>query len=147
MTRFLAIAFALSLGALPVAAATGTSLVTLEGTVLELGEEPGEGRVPVLIVEIEVQDATRRRLALAPPSALRELGFEVEKGDVLRVAAFAGSTEPLRVQKVRNVTRRTMLRLRSLSALPLWDAGGRWQGGPCRGGAGGHRHRRGGARR
>jgi hypothetical protein len=73
---------------------------------------------------------------LGPRSALDEAGFDVEPGDTLRVRVFTGDDgDPLAAQRVLNLTRRTMMRLRTLHRDPLWNTSGRWEGGsPFRGG-------------
>ena len=132
----------------PAHEARRASLTRVEGVVigLEVPEDPAS----VLIAEIETERGERLRLALAPAALLDEIGFEVAKGDRLRARIFEADPEALDsargVQKVQNVSRGTMTRLRTLYRIPIWSNAGRWQGGPVRSGTGassggGTRHR------
>ncbi len=63
----------------------------------------------------------------------REIGLVVEEGDRLRVKVFLGEEgQPVRAQKVLNLSRNLMVRLRTMRDVPLWTADGAWQGGPGR---------------
>jgi hypothetical protein len=86
---------------------------------------------------------------LGPEQALDEIGFAVEAGDRLRVRVFRADEGAVRAHKVLNLSRGTMVRLRTLRQVPLWNGQGAWQGGPCRsgqGGGGAGRQHRGGGR-
>ena len=84
-------------------------------------------------------------VVLGPADSLQDVGFEVSEGDRLRARVFVREDGPAYAQKVMNLTRRTMLQLRTLRQVPLWNASGRWEGGPARtrpGGPGSGRGRR-----
>lgn len=119
-----------------------------EGLVVAIGEAEAEGSLQVVSVTLEEASGSATVL-LAPATALDEAGFEVAPGDRLKVRVFvAGDGAPLRAHKVFNQTRNTMLRLRTLGDVPLWDEAGRWQGGGGSQGTPGaarHRHGPGGA--
>jgi hypothetical protein len=105
------------------------------GQVISIAETPGEGGLAVVTVRVSSSaDASRVwELLLAPRSALSEIDFEVEEGDQLKARIFPAGEGPAKVHKVLNLTRRKMVRIRTLSQIPLWDGTGAWQGGPCRG--------------
>ena len=106
----------------------------VEGRVISVAERPGEGALAVVTVLLwPAEDSQGRELLLAPRPALAEIGFEVEVGDQLKARIFPVATGPAKVHKVLNLTRRKMVRLRTLSRIPLWDGSGAWQGGRCRG--------------
>jgi hypothetical protein len=123
------------------------SLLTVEGTVKSVTVLPGEGELPVVAVSLKLDGETAEELTvlLAPEQALTEIGFAVGSGDHCRIRIFRPDEGPAKAHKVLNMSRGTMVRLRTLHQVPLWDGRGRWQGGPCRdqsgSGAGGHRHR------
>lgn len=121
------------------------SLTVLEGTVLSVGEAPGEGGLAVVSVRLE---GSGQEILLAPAPVLAELDFEVTEGDLLRMRVL-GSEEPGRalVHRVLNLTRSRMVRLRTMQQTPLWDGAGHWQGSPGgrREGSGGGRRHRGGS--
>lgn len=112
-----------------------SSLLMVEGRVVSVAEMPGEGELPIVAVQLTAQsdDARSWELLLAPKPALEEIGFEVQEGDRLKARIFPSEEGPARVHKVLNLTRRTMVRVRTLSQIPLWDGSGAWQGGQCRG--------------
>lgn len=125
-----------------------SSLVMVEGSVVSVAEKPGEGELSIVAVKLASRsgDAETLELLLAPQPALDEIGFEVQVGDRLKARIFPSQEGPARVHKVLNLTRHTMVRVRTLSQIPLWDGSGAWQGGPCLGlqgpraeGAGGRR--------
>lgn len=123
------------------AALSPTSLRTIEGRVLGLREHRGESELVVVTATLvtEGTESEGLQVLLAPASALAEAGFEVAEGDLLRLRIFVSAEGPARAQKVRNLSRQTMIRLRTLHQVPAWDAAGHWQGdhGPMRPGHGG----------
>lgn len=115
-----------------------------EGRVTAIGQAEGEGGLPVVSIELE-EPAGSVTVLLAPASVLEEAEFEVALGDQLKIRVFVmEGDEPLRAHKVFNQTKNTMLRLRTLGDVPLWNDAGRWQGGRGGRGAGGEApHRQG----
>jgi hypothetical protein len=113
------------------------SLKTEDGVVSLVDRAPGEGGIEVVRVTLTLdgERAAPLRVLLAPPAAMAQLGFQVEPGDRLRVNYFVGEGACL-VHKVLNASRNTMVRLRTLRQIPLWDNQGGWQGGPGHHGAG-----------
>ena len=81
---------------------------------------------------------------LGPAETCREIGLVVEEGDRVRVRVFvAEEGEPVKAQKILNLSRSVMVRLRTMHDVPLWNSAGAWQGGPgraYRGGQHGTRH-------
>lgn len=133
--RWLAcLAAALLLPASLRAADPRSSLLMVEGQVTAVTEAPGEGNLASVAVQLGASAGGRRtwNLLLAPPRALAEIGFEVAVGDHLKARIFPSNEGPARVHKVLNLTRRKMVRMRTLSQIPLWDGGGAWQGASCR---------------
>jgi hypothetical protein len=116
-----------------------SSLVTVEGTVTGVGSAQGEGDLEALSVTLAPKDGEGKELnlLLAPRSTLDEVEFQVEQGDRIQARVFPTDEGPAKVHKVRNLTRHTVLRLRTLHRIPLWDGAGAWQGGPGRGAMGG----------
>jgi len=115
-----------------------SSLLTVEGEVLTIGHEPGEGSVDLLTVTLtgsEGVDAVV--LLLAPENALDQLDFEISVGDRLRAKVFPTTEGLTTVHKVTNLSNNFQLRLRTLHRIPLWGGDGVWQGGPGQGGMGG----------
>ena len=112
-----------------------SSLLMVDGLVSSVTEEPGEGGLPTISVRLEGRPEGSRTwaLLLAPRPALDEIGFEVEVGDHLKARIFPTEQGPAKVHKILNLTRRKMVRIRTLSQIPLWDGGGAWQGGEGRG--------------
>ncbi|MGD8377952.1 MAG: hypothetical protein PVF68_17620, partial [Acidobacteriota bacterium] len=104
-----------------------------------------ESAPPTLLVRLEVEGspAPEMEILLAPPEALRETGFEIEAGDRVRARVFLAESGPLETHKIRNLSRGTMLLLRTLHRVPLWTGDGHWQGGPSRSPGAGHGARRG----
>lgn len=98
-------------------------------------ERPGEGELAIVAVRLaaSADDSRSWELLLAPRPALTEIGFAVEVGDQLKARIFPTEEGPAKVHKVLNLTRRNMVRIRTLSQIPLWDGTGAWQGGPCQG--------------
>ena len=113
-----------------------SALALVEGTVLEIGTLPGEGGLELLTVRISTQqpDSSEIDLLLAPQSALEETGFSVQPGDRLKARVFTTDEGPAMVHKIRNMSQGSMVRLRTLRRIPLWDGAGMWQGGPGLGG-------------
>jgi hypothetical protein len=107
----------------------------VEGQVISVAEKPGEGALTIVSVQLAApsDDSRSWELLLAPRSALADIGFEIEVGDRLKARIFPTAEGPVKVQKVLNLTRRKMVRLRTLFQIPLWDGSGTWQGGQCRG--------------
>ena len=107
----------------------------VEGQVISVAEKPGEGALNIVAVQLAAPDDDSRswELLLAPRSALADIGLEVEVGDQLKARIFPTAEGPAKVHKVLNLTRRKMVRIRTLSRIPLWDGSGAWQGGQCRG--------------
>jgi hypothetical protein len=117
-----------------------TSLKVVEGTVLEVGVQPGEGDLELVTVRLSAERPEPRELELllAPRSVLEETGFTVRQGDRLKARVFTAGEGPASVHKVLNLTQSSMVRLRTLHKVPLWDGAGLWQGGPRPGGRAGH---------
>ncbi len=117
-----------------------SSLITVEGTVVTVASAPGEGDLEVLSVTLAPKGAEGKELnlLLAPKATLDEVDFQVEQGDRIQARIFPAEEGPAKVHKVRNLTRHTMLRLRTLHRIPLWDGVGAWQGGPGGGMKSGH---------
>lgn len=108
-------------------------LTTIEGEVLGIAELPGESDLPLVVVALGREGETEPlELLLAPKGVLEEIGFEVEVGDRLKVRIFADGRSPAHAQRVMNVTRDTLVRLRTLRHTPLWSGTGAWQGGGAR---------------
>lgn len=107
----------------------------VEGQVISVTETLGEGALDIVTVELTApSDGSQTwELLLAPRLALAEIGFEVEVGDQLKARIFPTAEGPATVHKVLNLTRRKMVRIRTLFQVPLWDGSGAWQGGPCQG--------------
>ncbi len=134
---------------LPVYGAGGaehSSLKTVEGVVVAIDLVPGEGGVEIMQVILgEIEGAGPLSFLLAPAEALQSIGFEVQVGDRLKVKCFYEGDGPARVQKMMNMSKGSMVRLRTLRQIPLWDNRGLWQGGPsiqrpAHGGGGGVRN-------
>jgi len=117
-----------------------SSLITVEGTVLGVALAPAEGDLEVLEVILSPSEpgGKQQALLLAPRATLEEVEFQVEPGDKLQARIFPSDQGPAKVHKIRNLTRHTMLRLRTLHRIPLWDGVGAWQGGPGCGAQHGH---------
>jgi hypothetical protein len=120
------------------AGAERVALRTVEGRVVALETVAGEGAVEVLAAKLVLAErSAATTVLLAPEDLCREIGFEIEEGDVLRVRVFVGEEdEPVKAQKAMNVSRGLMVRLRTMRAVPLWSDAGAWQGGPSRGAPG-----------
>lgn len=117
-----------------------SSLITVEGTVLGVTSAPAEGDLEVLEVILSPTEpgGKEQALLLAPRATLEEVDFQVEQGDEIQAQIFSSDRGPAKVHKIRNLTRHTMVRLRTLHRIPLWDGVGTWQGGPGRGSQHGH---------
>jgi hypothetical protein len=113
------------------------SLRTLEGSITGVGSVTAEGDLQVVTVRLETADVEQGRveILLAPKQALDDIGFAVQEGDSFRARVFVVDEGPMKAHKVMNLTRGTIVRLRTLHEIPLWDVRGRWEGGPSREGA------------
>lgn len=111
-----------------------SSLKTVEGEVLEVGHVAGEGGIMVVQVKIAPKGDQEhpRLILLAPPEAMKSIGFTIEPGDKLKVKYFVGDEGNGKAHKVLNSTRGLMVRLRTLRQIPMWDNQGCWRGGPGR---------------
>jgi hypothetical protein len=116
-----------------------SALRVVEGTVLEIGILPGEGGLDLVAVRLasSTPGASDLELLLAPSSVLEETGFAIRSGDQLKARIFTDNDGPATVHKVKNLTQGSMVRLRTLRQVPLWDGVGQWQGGPGLGAGGG----------
>jgi hypothetical protein len=135
--------------AMPAMARSKVALRTVEGRVIGLEAVPGEGDLELLAVELAIERGAEEpiRVLLAPQETCRDIGFEIEEGDQLRVRIFVeGSGGTAKAQKVQNITRGLMVRFRTMRTVPLWSATGAWHGGPSRVSPGGHHGRGGGGR-
>jgi hypothetical protein len=111
------------------------AFTTFEGEVVEMGEHPGEGELQLVSLDLAPDGGEQDKLTvlLGPVTAWREIGFEVEPGDRVRVRVLlADEGQPVKAQKILNLSRRIMVRLRTMHDVPLWDSTGAWQGGPGR---------------
>lgn len=127
-------------------AARASLLRVTEGVVVSVAEAAAEGDLRAVMVRVEEEEGGGTDLVLAPAPVLEQAGFHVEEGDRLRARFFATeSSKPARVQKVLNLSRGLMVRLRTLHRHPLWDGSGNWQGAPG-GHRGGRRHGHGSGR-
>lgn len=119
----------------PAVPAEPAALTVIEGRVAKVDAVEGEGGLPVVRVQLE-GDKGIRRLLLAPAGVLEEIDFAVAPGDRIRARTFVppgeGPPEEAAVQKIMNLTKSRMIRLRTLRCEPLWDGEGVWQGGPAR---------------
>ena len=118
---------------------TRSTVVTVEGTVRSVTALPAEGELSVMAIALVTGDAADGEeitVLLGPPQAMDEIGFAVQEGDRCRARIFRSEDGVVRAQKVLNVSRGTMVRLRTLHQVPLWNGQGSWQGGPCRSGQG-----------
>ena len=108
--------------------AGGAALRTLEGEVVELRRLPGEENLELLGADLRIDgEEAPITVLIAPPELLEQVGFVVEPGDRLRTRVFI-EEQPVRVHKLMNITRRSMVRVRTLRMAPLWDGQGRWYG-------------------
>jgi hypothetical protein len=114
---------------LGLAAAADEGIATYQGRVVELASAPSEGGLESVLATVEGA-GVRHRVLLAPERTLAQAGFDVRVGDEVRVRVFVDGTEQVLVaHKIMNMTRGTMVRLRTLHRIPAWDASGAWQGG------------------
>lgn len=113
-------------------ASSYSALSVVEGTVIEVGSLPGEGGLELVTVRLasELSGSGEVDLLLAPQSTLEEAGFSVQDGDRLKARVFSEDQGPVRVHKVRNLSQDSMVRLRTLRQIPLWNGAGAWQGSP-----------------
>jgi len=111
------------------------AFTTLEGEVRAVGEQQGDGEQQLLSMEL-VPDRSPEKsvtVTLGPTQACREIGLVVEEGDRVRVRVFvAEEGEPAKAQRILNLSRSVMVRLRTMHDVPLWNSAGAWQGGPGR---------------
>jgi hypothetical protein len=108
-------------------------LETIEGAITAVAEATAEGGLAVVAVDLDTGgERAPVRVLLAPRGVLEEIEFGVEVGDRLRVRLFAGGPEPALAQRVLNLTRDRLVRLRTLRRIPLWNSAGVWQGGDSR---------------
>ena len=121
---------------------TSATLRTVEGHVLSIGSHMGEGELDLLTVDLAIEgsQAETLQLLLAPGAVFEEIGFSVSEGDRLKARVFVESDGPAPVHKVQNLSKGTVVRLRTLHTTPLWDSTGGWQGSSMRNGRGPHRH-------
>lgn len=122
-------------------AARRSSLATFEGVVRSIESVPSDQGAGTDVAWITIDHPEPRDLAvkLAPHGTLEQIEFDVQVGDRLKVRVFLSDEQPVLAHRVQNLTRGTMVRLRTLTRIPLWDGRGQWQGGPCldqRGGPG-----------
>ncbi len=114
---------------------------TLEGEVRAVGEQQGDGEIRLLSVELmtDRRPSEKVTVLLGPTEACREIGLVVEEGDRVRVRVFVSEEgEAVKAQKILNLSRSVMVRLRTMHDIPLWNSAGAWQGGPGRAYRGGH---------
>ena len=112
----------------------------VEGKVISVSHQTGEGNLDLVYARLRPADNSDAiELLLAPPGVCDQIGFEIETGDRIRARIFLDEESTFRVQKIQNLSRGTMVRLRTLHETPLWSASGRWQGGPMRASPGPHR--------
>ena len=116
-----------------------TSLRTVEGVVIAVETLATESGMTTVRLRVDDPEPEEIEVLLAPEAALRQTGFEIEPGDRVRASIFLSAADRAEAHKVLNVSRDTMVRLRTLRGVPLWDRAGQWEGGPCR--PAGHRHR------
>jgi hypothetical protein len=131
----LALALALALASGAVRSAPPNAILRgVEGTVTEVSSVIAEGGLEVVAVRLDTGDPQTGRidLLLAPRTALDDIEFAVEEGDALRARVFVTESGPFPAHKVMNLTRGTIVRLRTLHAVPLWGAQGEWEGGGSR---------------
>ena len=119
------------------------SFRTYEGRVLSLGSRGGEGELDQLTVDLAIEgnSAETIELIVAPRPVLSQLGLRLEEGDLLRTRVLGESGVAVSVQYLQNLSQGKAVRLRTLHAIPLWDATGRWQGGSVRDCSRPHRRR------
>ena len=137
MSMGVAVLLAASLVAAPGFAAKSERFAfrTVEGEIVAVGERVGEGDLPVLSIDLAPDGAPDDRLTvlLGPADACEDIGLEVEAGDRVRVRVLVGDGGNLvKAQRILNLSRSVMVRLRTMHDVPLWDAGGAWQGAPGR---------------
>lgn len=105
----------------------------IEGEVLSVGHHSGEGNLDLVQADLRTSDDGEAvQLLLAPQRVCNEIGFEIGPGDRVRARIFVDDSSSYRVQKIQNLSRGMMVRLRTLHQTPLWNAVGTWEGGPIR---------------
>jgi hypothetical protein len=106
---------------------------SLEGEVLAVEYHAGEGDLPLVQAQLQATNSREPvQILLAPQEVCEQIGLQIAPGDRIRTRVFVEDTASYRVQKIQNISRGTMVRLRTLHEIPLWDSAGRWQGGPLR---------------
>jgi hypothetical protein len=119
------------------------SMRSLEGQVLSVEHHTGEGGLDLLQAQVRSTNGSETvQILLAPQEVCEQIGLQIAPGDRIRTRVFVEETTSYRVQKIQNISRGTMVRLRTLHETPLWDSAGRWQGGPLRTSTHGHPNRR-----
>jgi len=120
----------------PANAAEISSSRMVQGTVIAVGLQPGEGALELVTARLAIDggDGQELELLLAPKAVLDEIGFVVETGDRMKARVFVSESGASKVHKARNLSRRSMVRLRTLREIPLWDGAGSWMGAPGMGG-------------
>jgi hypothetical protein len=118
------------------------SMRTVEGQVVSVTRQKGEGNLDLLVAQLAVTGESKEilEILLAPDHVCDAIGFQVSEGDRLRARIFVEAEGPARVQKIQNFSQGTMVRLRTLHRIPLWNTSGVWQGGPIRTAHGPHRN-------
>lgn len=123
-------------GVAPVSAADISSSRMVQGTVISVGLHPGEGALELVTARLAIDggEGQELELLLAPSAVLDEIGFVIEPGDRMKARVFGSESGASKVHKARNLSRRSMVRLRTLRQIPLWDGAGIWMGAPGMGG-------------
>ena len=135
------LSLAASTAAVAMAGHDNTSMRVVEGEVIAIGQQVGEGDLEVLQARLHSTPGSESiDLLIAPTTVCDQIEFTIEPGDRVRARVFMDDTRSYRVQKIQNLSRGTMVRLRTLHETPLWNADGSWQGGPVRSHWGQHRH-------
>jgi hypothetical protein len=113
---------------------------SLEGEVLSVDYHPGKGNLDLVQAQLRATDSNETvQILLAPQEVCEQIGLQIAPGDQIRTRIFVEDTASYRVQKIQNISRGTMVRLRTLHETPLWNSAGRWLGGPLRTSPG-HQH-------
>jgi len=130
-----------SLGAASSAQGGAYSMRNIEGEILSVGQHTGEGDLDLVQAQLRsVGNGDAVELLLAPQGVCDQIGFEIGPGDRVRARVFLDDSSSYRVQKIQNLSRGMMVRLRTLHQTPLWNSVGTWEGGPVRSSPWQHRH-------